>query len=80
MGKRLTIEEAKSLPTWPEMNRFVKHILNQEMEGIDYEIVPFEDKWEVHIEGRKVAEIGVIRMDDTAPQDSMNSTDKTNLN
>jgi hypothetical protein len=65
----LTIEEAKKLPMWPEMNRYIKEILSKEMGDIEFDIVTFEDHWEVQVDGLTVADIGITVVDDHKLQD-----------
>lgn len=80
MSKNLTIEEIKKLPMWPEMNRYIKEVLSKEMEGVEFDIIPFDTHWEIHVDGKRVAEIGVVKMADDEVPPFIEKIDKTKLN
>ena len=44
---------------WPEMNRYIKQILAQEMGDVEFDVVVHEDHWEIRVDGKRVVEIGV---------------------
>lgn len=64
MARNLTIQEAKALPMWAEMNRYIKEVLHKEMGDVDYEILQSGDHWDVHVDGVKIAEIGIIKVEE----------------
>lgn len=65
---------------WPEMNRYIKHVLSQEMGDIDFDIVTFDNHWEIHVDGKRVADIGVAKLDEDELPPMVQEPNKTSLN
>jgi hypothetical protein len=66
MSKLIPIEEAKKLPVWKEMNRYIKAALKDHFGDTEYEVKAFDTYWEIYVEGRPVASIQV-REEDMRP-------------
>lgn len=70
MGKPVKPDEAKQLPEWPEMNKFVKDMLQKELGDREYKVVKKDEHWEIWVDGALYGLIGITENDDPLPEDN----------
>jgi hypothetical protein len=64
MSKPVKPDEAKQLPEWPEMNKFVKDMLRQELGDREYKVVKKNDHWEIWVDDGLYGIIGISAVEE----------------
>ena len=75
MARQITTQEAKELPVWPEMNRYIKQILREEVGTDEYTVVNNGNVWEIWVGDKLIGEIGVLQHEEGETEE-----DKSQLN